>query len=127
MTNNIHGIGINTNSVNPYGSQPKGGNAKPEEKEPEAPQTQPQGAKVDPNDVLSYMAAQAVVVNPKVSTPKAYDVSKYVTPEQAARIAGFVTSFEDQVAEGLLAINSLEETANLSEAAKLEIAANMVS
>ena len=33
MTNNIHGIGINTNSVNPYGSQPKGGEAKAEEKE----------------------------------------------------------------------------------------------
>ena len=38
MTNNIHGIGINTNSVNPYGNQPKGGEAKAEEKEQQAPQ-----------------------------------------------------------------------------------------
>ena len=98
MTNNIHGIGINTNSFNPYGSQPKGGEAKAEEKEQQSPQAQPQSAQVNPGDVLAYMAQQAVVVNPKVSAQKTYDVSKYVTPEQAQRIAGFVTSFEDQVA-----------------------------
>lgn len=73
------------------------------------------------------MAQQAVVVNPKVSAQKTYDVSKYVTPEQAQRIAGFVTSFEDQVAEGLLAINKeFGENSGLSEQAKYEIAANMV-
>ena len=127
MTNNIHGIGINTNSVNPYGSQPKGGEAKAEEKEQLAPQEQPQSAQVNPGDVLAYMAQQAVVVNPKVSAQKTYDVSKYVTPEQAQRIAGFVTSFEDQVAEGLLAINKeFGENSGLSEQAKYEIAANMV-
>ncbi|MBS4759878.1 MAG: hypothetical protein KHX03_04180 [Clostridium sp.] len=127
MTNEINRIGINTGSVNPYGSQPKGGEAKPEENKPEVPKTPAQGAQVNPNDVLNYMAQQAVVVNPKVSTPKTYDVGKYVTPEQAARIAGFVTSFEDQVAEGLLAINEeFGENSPLSEASKYEIAAKMV-
>lgn len=127
MTNEINRIGINTSSVNPYGNQPKGSEAKPEESKPENTTPQPQGAQVNPNDVLSYMAQQAVVVNPKVSTPKAYDVARYVTPEQAARIAGFVTSFEDQVAQGLIAINAeFGENSSISEATKYEIAAKMV-
>lgn len=127
MTNEINRIGINTGSVNPYGNQPKGGEAKPEDKKPDAPSAGVQGAQVNPEDVLTYMAQQAVVVNPKVTSPQTYDVAKYVTPEQAERIAGFVTSFEDQVAQGLLAINKeLGGDSNLSEAAKYEIAANMV-
>lgn len=126
MTNNIPGIGINTGSVNPYGSQPKGNESKPEEK-PEAAKTSQQGPQVKPDDVLSYMANSAVVINPKVTAPKAYDIGKYVTPEQAERIAGFIASFEGQVAEGLVAITAeLGENAPLSDAAKLELAAKMV-
>lgn len=125
MTENIRGIGINTGSVNPYGNNPKGAEAKPEDKKPEAAQNNAPKTQVNPDDVLTYMANSAVVINPKAST-KTYDVSKYVTPEQAARIAGFVTSFEDQVAEGLLAINGLDELAGLSDEAKYEIAASMV-
>ena len=126
MTNNVHGIGINTGSVNPYGNQAKGSEAKPEEKPAENTPAAPQNSQVKAEDVLSYMAQQAVTVNPKVSAPRTYDVSKYVTPEQAARIAGFVTSFEDQVAQGLIAINGMDELAGLSEQAKYEIAAKMV-
>ncbi len=125
MTENIRGIGINTGSVNPYGNAPKGNETKPEEKQPETTNNTPQKPQVKPEDVLTYMANSAVVVNPKAST-KTYDVSKYVTPEQAARIAGFVTSFEDQVAKGLLAINEMEEFEGLSDSAKYEIAAAMV-
>lgn len=125
MTENIRGIGINTGSVNPYGNGTKGNEAKPEEKQPEVTNNTPQKPQVKPEDVLTYMANSAVVVNPKATT-KTYDVSKYVTPEQAARIAGFVTSFEDQVAKGLLAINEMEEFEGLSDSAKYEIAAAMV-
>lgn len=127
MTNNIHGIGINTNSVNPYGNQPKGSEAKPEEAKPEAAQQQAQNSQVNADDVLTYMAQQAIAYQPKVAAQKTYDVAKYVTPEQAERIAGFITSFEDKVAEGLIAINKeFGENSKLSEAAKYEIAAKMV-
>ena len=125
MTENIRGIGINTGSVNPYGNQPKGNETKPEEAKPETAGNTPQNSAVKPEDVLAYMANSAVIVNPKATT-KTYDVAKYVTPEQAARIAGFVTSFEDKVAEGLIAINEMEEFSGLSESAKYEIAAAMV-
>ncbi len=125
MTENIRGIGINTGSVNPYGNQTKGSEAKPEEKQPETVANTAQNSTVKPEDVLTYMANSAVIVNPKATT-RTYDVSKYVTPEQAARIAGFVTSFEDQVAQGLIAINEMEEFDGLSEASKYEIAAAMV-
>lgn len=127
MTNNIPGIGINTGTVNPYGNQPKGNETKPEDKKPEAPPAGPQGTAVKPEDVLTYMAQSAVIVNPKVAAPKTYDVGDYVTPEQAERIAGFVASFEDGVTKGLLAIDAeFGENGPLSEEAKLELAANMV-
>lgn len=127
MTENVRGIGINTGSVNPYGNQSKGPEAKPEENKPEVQAQAPAAPQVKPDDVLAYMAQSAVVVNPQVSSVKTYDISKYVTPEQAERIAGFVTSFENQVAEGLLAIDKeLGENSGLSEQAKYEIAAGMV-
>ncbi len=126
MTNNIPGIGINTGSVNPYNVPQKGPESKPEEK-PETAAAQPHAPAVKPDDVLNYMAQSAVVIQPKVTAPKTYDVEKYVTPEQAARIAGFVASFEGKVAEGLLAIDKeLGENAPISEESKYEIAAGMV-
>lgn len=127
MTENIRGIGINAGAVNPYGNQAKGNEAKPEEKKPEVKNAPAQGAAVKPDDVLSFMAQQAVIGNPRVSAQRTYDVNKYVSPEQAERIAGFMAGFEDKVTEGLLAINAeMGENSPLSEAAKYEIAANMV-
>ena len=127
MTNNINRIGINANSVNPYGNQPKGSEAKAEEKPQEQAQVAPQNAQVKADDVLSYMAQQAIVAKPQVAAQKTYDISKYVTPEQAQRIAGFVTSFEDKVAEGLLAIDAeFGPNSGLTEQQKYEIAAKMV-
>lgn len=125
MSNEINRIGINPSSVNPYGNNPKGSDTKPEDKQPETAKTPAPGTQVNPNDVLTYMAQSAIIVNPKATT-KTYDVSKYVTPEQAERIAGFVASFEDQVAKGLLAIDETGELAGLSDSAKYEIAASMV-
>lgn len=126
MTNNIPGIGINSGTVNPYGSQPKGNESKPEDK-PEVINAPPQGPQVKPDDVLSYMANSAIIINPQVTAPKTYDIGRYVTPEQAERIAGFIASFEGSVAEGLAAITAeLGENAPLSEEAKLELAAKMV-
>ena len=123
MANEINRIGINTGSVNNYGNAPKG-EAKPEEKTPEAAsQAAPAQPQVAANDVLTYMAYNAVGVN--VSTPRTYDVGKYVTPEQAARIAGFVAGFETEVAKGLKAIE--DEGLNLPEAQKYEIAASMAT
>ena len=127
MTENIRGIGINTGSVNNYNNPAKNAEAKPEETETKNPQAAPQKSQVKADDVLSFMAQQAIVAKPQVAAQRTYDVSKYVTPEQAARIAGFVTSFEDQVAEGLTAIEAeFGPNSGLSEQAKYEIAANMV-
>ena len=124
MTNNINGIGINTGAVNGYSAKPKKEDAKAEEKQ-DSQQPQAQGRALNPDDVLSFMAQQAVFNKPTNLYAGKYDVSKYVTPEQAQRIAGFVTSFEDEVAKGLVGINE-EFGDNLSEAAKYEIAAGMV-
>lgn len=125
MTNNINRIGINTNGVNPYAGQLKGNDAKPEEKKAKDKEPSVQSAQVKPDEVLNYLAQQAVSFKPQVSAPKTYDINKYVTTEQAERIAGFITSFESKVAEGLAALDA-EFGNSLSTKAKYEIAANMV-
>ncbi len=123
MTNNINRIGINTKGVNSYVNPKTQSESKPEENV-QNNQAQTSGAQVKPEDVLTYMAQNAVVVNPK-SISKTYDVAKYVTPEQAARIAGFIGEFEDEVTKGLLAINEELEGVNLPESTKYELAAKM--
>ena len=124
MTNNINGIGINTGAVNGYSAKPKKEDAKAEEKQ-ETQQPQAQGKALNPDDVLTFMAQQAAFNKPANLYAGKDDISKYVTPEQAERIAGFVTSFEDEVAKGLVGVNE-EFGDNISEAAKYEIAAGMV-
>lgn len=127
MSNEINRIGINTGSVNSYAHQPKD-TGKSGKKETETQQANaPAKPQVNPDDVLSYMAQNAAVINPQVAAVRTYDVSKYVTPEQAARIAGFIASFDEQVAKGLIAIDEeFGENNVLSEPAKYEIAAAMV-
>ena len=120
MTNNVPGIGINPGSVNPYlGQAPKDDNPKtgnePTANAPQAP-TQPQ---VAPDAVFAYMAGSA-----PVTLPPTYDVGKYVTPDQAARIAAMMGEFEGAVQAGLLAIET--EGLPLTEADKLALAAAMV-
>ena len=123
MANEINRIGINTGSINNYGNTPKGEN-KPEDTVVETPaQGAPAKAPVLADDVLTYMANQALGVN--VSAPKTYNVSKYVTPEQAERIASFVAGFEDEVVKVLGAIEA--EGLRLPEDKKYEIAAAMIA
>ncbi len=123
MANEINRIGINTNAVNNYGNPPKGENKTEDKTTEPAPQTAPAQAPVSADDVLAYMAYNAVGVNPSV--PRAYDVSRYVTPEQAERIAGFIAGFEGEVAKALKAIEA--EGLNLPEDKKYEIAATMAT
>lgn len=123
MTNNINGVGINTGAVNSYVPQSKKEDVKTGEN-PETETSQESGKTLNPDDVLTFMAQQANIYKPANLVAGKYDISKYVTPEQAKNIAGFVASFEDAVAEGLIDID--EEFGNiLSDAAKYEIAANM--
>lgn len=124
MPNNINRIGINTNGVNPYSGQAKGNETKPEESKTEDKKTVVQNTQVKPDEVFNYLAQQAVAFKPQVSATKTYDINKYVTAEQAERIAGFITSFEDKVAKGLAALDA-EFGNTLSDQAKYEIAANM--
>jgi hypothetical protein len=123
MANNINPISINTQAIK-YAqlSQPdkKDDAIKDASKEPKHTVGQKE---VPASDVLSYMAAQSVDVQPKVK--KTVDVSKYVTPEQAQRIAGFVQGFEKEVEKGLLNFDKEFPGNGLSDAAKLGIAAQI--
>lgn len=123
MANEIDRIGITTGTVNNYGNPPKGEN-KSEDTVVETPaQSAPAQVPVSADDVLAYMAYNAVGVNPSVL--RTYDVSRYVTPEQAARIASLVAGFEGEVVKALKAIEA--EGLNLPEDKKYEIAAAMVT
>lgn len=120
-----------TNNINPIiiSSQVVGYTTKKDEKKEDAAAEKATGApgeqkEVAASDVLSFMAAQSVDVTP--TAKKTLDVSKYVTPEQAARIAGFVQGFESQVAAGLKAFDSEFPGTNLSDSAKLSLVAGIV-
>lgn len=115
--NNINGIGVGLNTNLPQKE------AAPEVKEEtvkEAPQPKPELSLMSQDDVLNVMAQQAAINKSAIQAQKSYDVSKYVTPEQAQRIAGFVTSFEDIVAQNLQAVTA-EFGDELSDSAKMNI------
>lgn len=119
MENNINRIQLNTNvSLGKVGEKPEEKTQKQNENKPQIEQKQ-----VSAEDTLKFMDAQAVNARP-VEAPRVLNIAKYVTPEQAKRICGFITQFEDAVAEGLAAIEA--ETGNvLSEEAKLDLAVEM--
>jgi len=115
--NSINGIGVGLNTNLPQKE------SAPEVKEDvvkEAPQAKPELNLMSQDDVLNVMAQQAALNKSAINAPKTYDVSKYVTPEQAQRIAGFVTSFEDIVAQNLQAVTA-EFGDSLTDSAKMNI------
>lgn len=121
MANNINPININPQIV--------GYAAKREHKKEDAAAEKATSANIEKkevaaSDVLGFMAAQSVDVTP--TAKKTIDVSKYVTPEQAARIAGFVQGFEAQVAAGLKAFDNDFPGSKLSDSSKLSLVAGMV-
>ena len=116
--NNINGIGVGLNA-----NLPKKESA-PEVKEDavkDTPQANSASNLMSQDEVLNVLAQQANINKSTINMNKTYDVSKYVTPEQAQRIAGFVTSFEDIIAQNLQAV-SAEFGANIPEDIKMDIA-----
>lgn len=113
----INGLGFNPNYPQKI---EKKENEQQEAKQIETPQAE-QKPQVSPNQVFEFMANSNVPLNINKPT-KTLDISKYVTPEQAARIGGFINSFESAVVENLKAMESSPEFANLSDEAKLNVA-----
>ena len=127
MKNSINRIGVNTGAVNGFQNNFKKEDAKSEEQKQSVAQKEVQESNVKAKDVLAFMAQQAVYAKPDIaSAQRVYDIQKYVTPEQAKRIAGFIHVFENKVAEGLVTIEKEFGNKQLSEAAKYEMAASMV-
>ena len=119
MTNyNITGIGVGFNSNLPKKE------TTPEVKEEvvkNSPQANSAANLMSQDEVLNVYAQQAAINKAAINMPKTYDVSKYVTPEEAQRIAGFVTSFEDIVAQNLQAVTA-ELGENTPEDVRMSIA-----
>ena len=116
--NNINGIGVGLNVNLP---QKEASSEVKEETLNDAPQVRSDLNLMSQDDVLNVLAQQGTINLSAVNMSKTYDVSKYVTPEQAQRIAGFVTSFEDIVAQNLQAVTA-EFGAGLPEDTKMNIA-----
>ena len=123
MANNINPININAQAIK-YAqlnfAEKKEDAVKDKAHEQQAPVSKKE---IPASDVLSYMAAQSVDVQPQVK--KTVDVSKYVTPEQAQRIASFVQGFETEVEKGLLNFDKEFPGNGLSEASKMNLAVQM--
>ena len=126
MTDNVTRIGITPGGVNPYTGSTTNNNPKPaENKEPTVAEENnlPQA---NPESVYAFLASQAAMNGVIINSPKTYDVNKYVTPEQAERIAGSVVDFENFVAENLDALRS-EFGTNLSDEVLMALALGMAS
>ena len=120
MTNihNINGIGVGLNTNLPQ--REAAPEAKQEETK-EAAQVQAAPSFISAEEVEKFNAQQAAINKATVNGARTYDVAKYVTPEQAQRIAGFVTSFEDIVAKNLEAVTA-ELGNNVSESVRMNVA-----
>ncbi len=116
--NNINGIGV---GLNPNLPQKEQAPQVEEQAVQEAPQAKPQLNLMSGDDVLNVMAQQAALNKSAINTQKTYDVNKYVTPEQAQRIAGFVTSFEGLIAKNLQSMDA-EFGESISSGAKMDLA-----
>lgn len=75
--------------------------------------------KLGSNEVLGFMAAQNTDLIP-VKTQKTLDISKYVTPEQEARISEFMKGFQEDYNEAFAIV--ADEFPEISENAAGEIA-----
>jgi len=120
MANNINPININPQIV---GYTVKKENKNESSEAETLKQSSVDSKEVSGSDVLSFMAAQSIDVTP--SAKKTIDVSKYVTPEQAERIAGFVQGFEKEVEKGLLQFDTEFPQSTLSDSAKLDVVVEM--
>ena len=122
MSNEVDRIQVNRNyQVNGAGSQQERAN---QETKNEVASKQPETTQVAAGDILSFMANQAIDVRPK-KVDKVLNVSDYVTAEQAQRIAGFVSQFEDDVSESLKTIDKELGSDVLSDSAKMGLALGM--
>ncbi len=79
---------------------------------------------INSNFVFDYMSAQNTDIMP-ASVTKAYSVSKYVSPEQEARIEDFVKSFETNYDD--IVKSASNEFVELSEGAVSELALNYIN
>ena len=123
MTSGINPINVNPQGVGAnsgYGAQPQ---QKSNTSEQPAPTSSIEQTPVDPNSVLNFMSASAACSAPAV---KNLDPSKYVDKESEARIATFMGSFEDQVAQGLLAFNEEFPGTAISDATKMAVVLKQV-
>lgn len=114
-------------------------NAKEEVKEQKTPSSTEQKPSTNyqsAEDVLNFMSQNSNVdiANRKSgaeasTTSRTIEVAKYVTPEQAKRIGGFVSEFETAVADGLKQFEQefsyMPEFQGLSNGAKQEMAVQL--
>lgn len=113
------GSGNYTPAIQPR--QPKENPQQDVKQEVQAQQSQAQQSSVNPDAVFDFMAASNNVnIAKNVAPTKTIKISDYVTPEQAKRIAGFVTGFENEVAKGLASVKN--EFSDMSDDMALTVA-----
>lgn len=118
----IDPVKLGANGIGPGYGFGKKTEAKPEEsKKPEVSVQANDKAKVSADEVFNYMAQSSVSL-----APKTIDTSKYVNDESAARIAGFMASFEDKVAQGLQAFDKEFAGVDVSDSTKMAVVLKQV-
>ena len=113
----IHPINVNTQGLNPASGFAPRTKAEEKEKKALAKEATAEKTPLSPDKVLDFLAQSAIAPVPK----KTIDPSKYVDKASEARIASFMASFEDKVAEGLKAFDKEFPGVAVSESTKLTV------
>ena len=124
--NNITGVTGYTSAAGYLGINGKNDKKEDVKQELKPQQNEVKQSSVAPEKVMDFAAAtanyNAANIN-KSDSPKVIKISDWVTPEQAKRIAGFVTGFENEIAKGFNAVKM--EDIDVSDEAALDIAVAM--
>lgn len=118
----INPINVNSQGIGAasgFGTKPKA--EKEEAKKEEMTLGGENQKPVSADKVLDFLAANSVAV-----TTKQVDPSKYVDKASADRIASFMSSFEDKVAEGLAAFDKEFGGVQVSDSAKMAVVLGQV-
>ena len=98
----------------------KGEETAAEQKQAQSAGAQGERREIPSDKILEYLAQANYAQTPQV---KPLDVSKYVTPEQAQRIAGSVREYQQVIGKTVEAVSS--EFPNLDDSAKTALAVEL--
>ncbi|MDD3593761.1 MAG: hypothetical protein PHX18_03935 [Candidatus Gastranaerophilales bacterium] len=122
---------VNPNSVNFIKNDSKTETNKPAKEKEEVKSSSVESKNIPADEILNHLAHASLIAQMNIKPKKTIDVNQYNDEAAKERIGNLMAGFEAQVLKGLGAfekeMGNMPLYQNLSESAKLELAANLFS